>query len=249
MSYNTASIRQLLHNALDDEELKALCFDYFRPVYDKFTPDTSPSNKIHILIEYCIRYDQIDKLLKHLQEINPAQYVRFISSIMGNSPASRPTQSCSPWSDFPGSEIAVRFTPKSYPVKLSRVKFYISPVNKPWAQFGVRIYDDDKIDEPGVRLDKENIVGAGTTGEEWVEIDISRQNIIIEDGDFYVSMYWLTPPGEGGKNAQSLSATENKIIPGRTYFKFGGSEKWLIRHNLNCQIQVVVNDNIVLENL
>jgi hypothetical protein len=36
MSYDTATIRELVEAALDNNALNALCFDHFRAVYDRF---------------------------------------------------------------------------------------------------------------------------------------------------------------------------------------------------------------------
>ena len=37
MEPTTADIRRFLVNTFSDEDLKTLCFDYFRDVYDDFT--------------------------------------------------------------------------------------------------------------------------------------------------------------------------------------------------------------------
>ena len=79
---------------------------------------------------------------------------------------------CSPWSNEPGSEIAVRFTPKVYPVKLQKIKFYVTSARQPSTLFEVRIYDDNNGIYPGSRLDHGYIQGAGTVGNEWIEIDV-----------------------------------------------------------------------------
>lgn len=83
MTVNTTAIRQLLNATFDDEALKIFCFDYFRPVYDKFASDTDRQRKIQLLIEYCEKLDQFDRLLTLLEEFNPKQYDKFISSIRG----------------------------------------------------------------------------------------------------------------------------------------------------------------------
>ncbi len=74
---NSAEIRKLLVDALSDEELTALCYDHFRPVYDKFGDGVSRLRKIQWLIEYCERHRQIEKLLDLVRESNPVQYDRF----------------------------------------------------------------------------------------------------------------------------------------------------------------------------
>ena len=99
---------------------------------------------------------------------------------------------------------------------------------------------------PGERLDKGGIIGSGKVGNEWVEFDVSKHNVTIEMGDFYVSMYWITAPGKSGQNAQFLGAESNDIIPGRTYFKFGGDGNWTFKNDVNCIVQATVNNTFLL---
>ena len=42
----TADLRRFLVDAFDDEELKSLCFDYFRDVYDDFTTGMTKTQMI-----------------------------------------------------------------------------------------------------------------------------------------------------------------------------------------------------------
>lgn len=81
MSYNTAAIRQLLQVTFNDQELTILCFDYFRSVYDKFASEMSYISKIHLLIEYCDKHEEFDKLLTLVKESNPKQYDKFSPSL------------------------------------------------------------------------------------------------------------------------------------------------------------------------
>jgi uncharacterized protein (DUF924 family) len=73
-TWNTAAIRQLLSEALDDQSLTDLAFDHFRPVYDQFSIGLTRNHKIQLLIEYCQRHNQIEALLNQIQHLNPAQY-------------------------------------------------------------------------------------------------------------------------------------------------------------------------------
>jgi len=73
-TWNTAAIRQLLSEALDDQSLTDLAFDHFRPVYDQFGLGLTRNHKIQLLIEYCQRHNQIEALLTQIQRLNPAQY-------------------------------------------------------------------------------------------------------------------------------------------------------------------------------
>ncbi len=81
MSYNTAAIRELLTDAINDQELTALCFDYFRPVHRDFASGMGRLVKIQSLIDYCERHNQFDILLTQVQRTNPGQYSKFISLV------------------------------------------------------------------------------------------------------------------------------------------------------------------------
>jgi hypothetical protein len=75
--WNTADIRELLTAAFSDEELTTLCFDYFAPVHSGFSSGMALGQKTQRLIEYCLRYDQFDKLLAIVRQRNPVQYLRY----------------------------------------------------------------------------------------------------------------------------------------------------------------------------
>ncbi len=72
--WHTEAIRALLVAALDDQTLTALAFDHFRAVHDDFSDGLTRSHKIQILLEYCLRHNQVELLLAQLQRLNPHQY-------------------------------------------------------------------------------------------------------------------------------------------------------------------------------
>ena len=74
--WNAAAIRDLLTAAFSDQELTALCFDHFRPVYEEFALGLRKGQKVQHLVEYCDRQAQMDKLLMLVRERNLAQYAR-----------------------------------------------------------------------------------------------------------------------------------------------------------------------------
>ena len=59
-THNTTDIRQYLTNAYSDDDITVLCSDYFREVYDDFTAGMSKRQKIQLLLDYCIRYVQVE---------------------------------------------------------------------------------------------------------------------------------------------------------------------------------------------
>jgi hypothetical protein len=75
--WTTELTRELLTAAFSDEELTALCFDHFRPVYQDFSTGMSTGQKVQRLLDYCERHDRVDELLRLVQQRNPAQFGRF----------------------------------------------------------------------------------------------------------------------------------------------------------------------------
>jgi hypothetical protein len=81
MSQSYAPIRQLLAAAFNQTEFMIFCYDYFRPLYDELRDDMEPSWKIHKLVEYCDKRNQVDELLVAIRTENPGQYNRHIHLI------------------------------------------------------------------------------------------------------------------------------------------------------------------------
>lgn len=76
MEYDTRAIRKLLSNAFNDDELIIFCFDYFPEVSQRLSPVMGLFIKIQILLDYCKRYGQFEKLLQLMKQENPHQYER-----------------------------------------------------------------------------------------------------------------------------------------------------------------------------
>ena len=76
MTPTTADIRRFLVNTFSDEDLKTLCFDYFRDVYDDFTTGMTKKQMIQLLIERCVRRDALANLEAALRAERPDQYVK-----------------------------------------------------------------------------------------------------------------------------------------------------------------------------
>jgi hypothetical protein len=118
----------------------------------------------------------------------------------------------SPWYDKPGGQLAVVFTPSFYPAVLAKVRFLVGINGIPATEFRVRVFGGTVSDGPDERQDflKSEVTASAEFGNKWVEVGLSDQNIIITSGDFCVSMEWLTPPGDYGRNAQSIGVDYSK---------------------------------------
>ena len=100
---------------------------------------------------------------------------------------------------IPGDQIALRMTPPQYPFSLQSVFINIAdinPVGSSSDSFGIRIYDDDGWQNAPGSIILDNIFSAApeftlNNANSWVVTDVSSSNIIIPDGDFYISVFWL----------------------------------------------------------
>jgi hypothetical protein len=72
--YNLKNIRALLTEGFTDEELRALCFDVFKPVFHKLAQNMGKVEIVGRLLEYADQTLQIDKLLTLAKAHNPARY-------------------------------------------------------------------------------------------------------------------------------------------------------------------------------
>lgn len=79
--WNTATIRQLLIEALSDQQISELAFDHFRPVYQQLSTGMTKPHMIRLLLEYCDMHNQIEELLDHIQRLNPAKYSQYQSHL------------------------------------------------------------------------------------------------------------------------------------------------------------------------
>ncbi|MEU1790565.1 effector-associated domain EAD1-containing protein [Streptomyces sparsogenes] len=75
--YRAGEVRQLVSEALDDDELTALCLDHFPAVYGQFAQGMSKSQKTIRLIEYCARRDRLPDLVRRVGEVNPVRHREF----------------------------------------------------------------------------------------------------------------------------------------------------------------------------
>ena len=81
MAFNTAVIRELLSSGFNDEELKTLSYDHFRPVYEEFTTGMTKGEMIQLLLDYAGRRDEIRSLLDTVRQANPSHYALFVDRL------------------------------------------------------------------------------------------------------------------------------------------------------------------------
>ncbi len=133
----------------------------------------------------------------------------------------------SPWTDETGGQLAVMFTPPFYPAVLKKAQFLVGLNGTPTTRFRVRVYGGSVSSGPdeSQNLLKSEVTASALFGHQWVEVDLSDQDVIISSGDFCISMEWLTPPGDRGDNAQMLGVDYSKPDR-RSWWKTDSSSEW-----------------------
>jgi hypothetical protein len=133
----------------------------------------------------------------------------------------------SPWSEQAGGQLAVCFTPNSYPATIRNVRFFVGGNGVPMKAFRVHVYpgagstgplEEDLLDV--------QILAAASYGNQWIEVDLSEYGISIAEGDFFIAMEWLTPPGNYGMEAQMLGA-DTSDPSRRSWWKHRPDSDWV----------------------
>lgn len=83
--YKTRPIRHLVTAAYTLEELRTLCYDEFRPVYDDYA-EVRKSELVRHLIEYCERRGLFARLLRCVEEDAPEQYTAYADRLWEDGP-------------------------------------------------------------------------------------------------------------------------------------------------------------------
>ena len=91
--YNTAALRDLISAALSGDELTALAFDHFRPVYDQFAAGQTRHQRVQLLLDHTARSGQMARLAALIQEINPARYREFAGRLLASDVDAAPARS------------------------------------------------------------------------------------------------------------------------------------------------------------
>ena len=89
--YKTRTIRKLVNEAYSLEELRNLCFDEFRDVYDEHA-EANKSALMRHLIEHCDRKGLFDSLLRFIAEDVPGKYAEYEGTLWTDTrrPDSKP---------------------------------------------------------------------------------------------------------------------------------------------------------------
>ena len=80
-TWNTATIRQLLIEALSDQQISELAFDHFQTVHQQFSTGMTKPHRVQLLLAYCRQHNQMEKLLKQIKRLNPTKYDQYQSQL------------------------------------------------------------------------------------------------------------------------------------------------------------------------
>jgi hypothetical protein len=75
--YNSAVVRELLETAFDEEDLAALAYDYFRPIYPQMRAGKQKKAMVQEIIEYFDQNGNYDELLDAIAQKRPREYRSF----------------------------------------------------------------------------------------------------------------------------------------------------------------------------
>lgn len=89
---NKAELRQFINNYFSDDELNALCFDYFPEVLNNFAAGMTKSQKVIDLLSYCERRGLMENLLAALAILRSEPYQKLIDSLPTIKPKERVEQ-------------------------------------------------------------------------------------------------------------------------------------------------------------
>ena len=86
MRYDLAAIRELVSAAFSDEELRTLCFDHYRAVYEQFAAGQSKGDRVLALVAHADTHGLLDNLLAQVRTANPHQYEVFERRLQAQLP-------------------------------------------------------------------------------------------------------------------------------------------------------------------
>ncbi len=78
--HSEPQIRQLVEDALSDDDLSNLCQDEFPKVFKQFTTGQTKDQRIRLLVEHVERQREVPKLLNAIEKINPNTYTEFMEN-------------------------------------------------------------------------------------------------------------------------------------------------------------------------
>lgn len=113
-------------------------------------------------------------------------------------------------------------TPAGGPVHLQTLRYFVCDDPLPETEFRVRVSTFESFPNtaalPGAELLTADVRAAAPATGGWVDVDVSTHDISLEEGDFFVSMEWLTGTGPTCSDAQLIGIYEAEDPDVQTWF-------------------------------
>lgn len=128
-----------------------------------------------------------------------------------------------------GCKIALRITLEEKK-QLITVKFFVTEYGLPSTSFNFHLYSFSMENNfPTHKILNVPITVQAKNGDEWVEINLTNQNLILDKGDYFIAMEWLKQPGEEGKTAQTIGFAQNKKSEARSWMNWKVNDKYWVQ--------------------
>lgn len=88
MAFDRGKLREFLSSALSAEQLRDLCFDHYRSIYDAIDFSGNRKDGERKLIEYVERQGQIPQFVEFLKPLNPTKYQEYFGQVDVPEPSS-----------------------------------------------------------------------------------------------------------------------------------------------------------------
>jgi hypothetical protein len=144
--------------------------------------------------------------------------------------------------------------PNDYSIQgnLKAINVFVSNLGHPDAHFRIHVYDCNPFEtKPTKELTKSNIIASGTSGDHWVNIDMSDEQIQIGENGCFIGIEWFDSPkskfhkdtifnkGYGWSDGKKKDTTYSRIrsgngvVLGAIYQKYRDSKNKLWHKNNN----------------
>ncbi|MFY9307697.1 MAG: carboxypeptidase-like regulatory domain-containing protein [Bacteroidia bacterium] len=152
----------------------------------------------------------------------------------------------------------------SAPGRLKSVNVFITDKGFPDAHFRVHVYECDLFQtKPGKELTQSNIIACGTTGNEWVNINLESEHIYISENGCFIGIEWFDSPksllyydtiqygiiryknGKSYENTHTYIETRNGTVLGSVpeVYKYSRHKNWLKTPNSGKWLQFPTDES------
>lgn len=151
------------------------------------------------------------------------------------------------WIGGEGNGMAVGF-PVPQPTKVNAIHFFVLPGQEGATTFRGRIYDDSgEGGLPGNILVEQTLPMTTNQNGEWVTMDVSDENIIINDGAFYGVFVQDGDDQIGTDQAQPISRRSYEFIGAFSPYRSGDTDDVMIRADVELGEFATITGTVTAE--